>query len=183
MLRPGGCRMSEPRTVLFLCTGNSARSILAEALLNRMGEGRFEAHSAGSQPKGEPHPMALDVLRSHGFSVDGLRSKSWREFAGPDARPIDLIITVCDNAAGESCPVWPGKPITAHWGIEDPAAVEGEGQRDAFERALRYLRNHISLLVSLPMHGLDELALRFKLHEIGAGEGSTPLARGEAAGA
>ena len=175
--------MSEPRTVLFLCTGNSARSILAEALLNRMGEGRFLAYSAGSQPKGEPHPMALDVLRSHGFLTDGLRSKNWSEFAGPDAPAIDLIITVCDNAAGESCPVWPGRPISAHWGIEDPAAVEGDGQREAFERALRYLSNRISLLVALPMQSLDELTLRAKLHDIGASEGSTATARGEAAGA
>lgn len=175
--------MSERRTVLFLCTGNSARSILAEALLNRMGEGRFLAFSAGSQPKGEPHPMALDVLRDHGFSTEGLRSKSWSEFAGPEAPPIDLIITVCDNAAGESCPVWPGRPIAAHWGIEDPAAVEGEAQRAAFERALHYLRNRISLLVSLPLASLEELELRSKLREIGASEGSTAVARGEAAGA
>ena len=175
--------MSDPRTVLFLCTGNSARSILAEALLTRMGEGRFLAYSAGSRPKGEPHPMALDVLRSHGFPTDGLRSKSWSEFAGPGVPPIDLIITVCDNAAGESCPVWPGRPITAHWGIEDPAAVKGVAQRDAFERALHYLRNRLSLLVSLPIGSLDELALRSKLREIGASEGSTAVARGEAAGA
>lgn len=174
--------MSEPRTVLFLCTGNSARSILAESLLNRMGEGRFTAYSAGSQPKGEPHPMALEVLRRHGFATDGLRSKSWSEFAGPDAPQIDLIITVCDNAAGESCPVWPGRPITAHWGIEDPAAVEGEGQRDAFERALHYLRNRISLLISLPLDSLDELGLRARLLEIGANEGSTAMARGQATG-
>lgn len=175
--------MSGVRTVLFLCTGNSARSILAEALLNRMGEGRFKAYSAGSQPKGEPHPMALDVLRSHGFPTDGLRSKSWTEFVGPDAPPIDLIITVCDNAAGESCPVWPGRPVTAHWGIEDPAAVGGAGHREAFELAQRYLINRISLLVALPMQGLDELALRTKLREIGAVEGSTAVARGEVAGA
>jgi arsenate reductase len=169
-------RMSEPRTVLFLCTGNSARSLLAEALLNRLGEGRFRAYSAGSQPKGEPHPMALEVLRSHGFATDGLRSKSWHEFAKPDAPPIDLVITVCDNAAGESCPVWPGRPIAAHWGIEDPAAVEGERQREAFEQALRYLRNRISLLVELPKEGLDELALR----EIGASEGATRKAQPDA---
>jgi arsenate reductase len=168
--------MSEPRTVLFLCTGNSARSLLAEALLNRLGEGRFRASSAGSQPKGEPHPMALEVLRSHGFETEGLRSKSWHEFAGSEAPPIDLVITVCDNAAGESCPVWPGRPIAAHWGIEDPAAVEGEGQREAFEQALRYLRNRISLLVELPAESLDELALR----KIGAGEGSTERARSDA---
>jgi len=169
--------VSEPRNVLFLCTGNSARSILAEALLNRMGEGRFRAFSAGSQPKREPHPMALDVLSSHGFATEGLRSKSWHEFAGPDAEPVDLIITVCDNAAGESCPVWPGRPIAAHWGIEDPAAVEGEGQREAFELALRYLRHRISLLVALPTASMDELALR----EIGSTEGATIIARGEPA--
>lgn len=175
--------MSGTRSVLFLCTGNSARSILAEALLNRMGEGRFRAFSAGSQPKGEPHPMALDVLRSHGFEVNGLRSKSWNAFSGPDAPQIDLIITVCDNAAGESCPVWPGRPISAHWGIEDPAAIEGEDQREAFEQALRYLRNRITLLLALPLHDLDELALRAKLREIGTAEGSSSVASGETADA
>jgi len=174
VLRTGGFRMSEPCNVLFLCTGNSARSLLAEALLNRLGEGRFRAFSAGSQPKGEPHPMALDVLRSHGFDVAGLRSKSWNEFAGADAQRIDLIITVCDNAAGETCPVWPGRPVTAHWGIDDPAAVEGEGQREAFEQALRFLRNRISLLVELPMTSIDQLSLR----QIGLQEGATPKARG-----
>ena len=175
--------MSEPCNVLFLCTGNSARSLLAEALLDHFGEGRFRAWSAGSQPRSEPHPMALAVLRSHGFATDGLRSKSWHEFSGPEAPRIDLIITVCDNAAGETCPVWPGHPITAHWGIEDPAAVEGEDQRDAFETALRYLRNRISLLVSLPMKSIDEMALRAQLRQIGAGEGATPAARSEAGGA
>jgi len=168
--------MSESCTVLFLCTGNSARSLLAEALLNHLGEGRFRALSAGSQPKGEPHPMALEVLRSHGFATDVLRSKSWQEFAGPDAPPIDLVITVCDNAAGETCPVWPGRPIAAHWGIEDPAAAPGERQREAFEQALRYLRNRISLLIELPEESLDELALR----EIGAGEGATERSRSDA---
>ena len=175
--------MSEPCSVLFLCTGNSARSILAEALLNHNGEGRFRAFSAGSQPKGEPHPMALDVLGSHGFSTEGLRSKSWHEFAGAGAAPIDLIITVCDNAAGESCPVWPGRPVTAHWGIEDPAAVEGERQREAFERALRYLQQRISLLVSLPVRGIDDLTLRTSLRQIGAAEGATAAARGDPADA
>jgi arsenate reductase len=175
--------MSEPITVLFLCTGNSARSILAEALLNKMGEGRFRAFSAGSHPKGQPHPMALDVLRAGGFSTAGLRSKSWTEFSGPEAQTIDLIITVCDNAAGEACPVWPGRPITAHWGIEDPAEVEGEGQRAAFETALRYLHNRIALLLALPMASIDELTLKSKLREIGAGEGATRIASGEAADA
>lgn len=180
MLRAGRRAMSEPCHVLFLCTGNSARSLLAEALLNRLGEGRFRAFSAGSQPRGEPHPMALDVLHSHGFEVADLRSKSWHEFAGADAPRIDLIITVCDNAAGESCPVWPGRPITAHWGIEDPAAVEGEGQREAFELALRYLGNRISLLVALPMASIDELTLRSNLQRIGSEEGATPGALGTA---
>jgi arsenate reductase len=183
MLRTGRRRMSEPYNVLFLCTGNSARSILAEALLNREGGGRFRAYSAGSHPKGEPHPMALDILREHGFSTAGLRSKSWSEFAKPAAPPIDLIITVCDNAAGETCPIWPGRPITAHWGIEDPAVVEGAGQREAFETALRYLGNRVSLLVSLPMQGIDELTLRSRLRQIGSGEGATAAARGDAANA
>jgi arsenate reductase (thioredoxin) len=175
--------MSEPLNVLFLCTGNSARSILAEALLNRLGEGRFNAYSAGSRPKGAPHPMAVEVLTRHGFSTEGLRSKSWSEFAGAEAPPIDLIITVCDDAAGEACPAWPGRPITAHWGIEDPAAVEGGGQRAAFERVLHYLRNRISLLAALPIATLEELTLRSKLREIGAGEGSTAAARSAAADA
>ena len=141
---------AEPvRNVLFLCTGNSARSLLAEALLNRDGAGRFKAYSAGSQPKGVPHPMALKVLDELGIDTNELRSKSWTEFSVPDAPPMDLIITVCDNAAGESCPVWPGRPISAHWGIEDPAAVDGPGQKDAFLTALRYLRNRISLLLNL----------------------------------
>ena len=159
--------------VLFLCTGNSARSILAEALLNRAGAGRFRAYSAGSQPKGEPHPMASQVLREHGFDTSRLRSKSWTEFSGPDASQMDLIITVCDNAAGESCPVWPGRPIAAHWGIADPAAVEGEGQRAAFETALRYLNNRISLLLALRPKTLEELELRARLAAIGTTEGAT----------
>lgn len=155
--------------VLFLCTGNSARSLLAEALLNRDGAGRFKAYSAGSQPKGKPHPMALEVLGELGFDTAGLRSKSWTEFSGPDAPQMDLIITVCDNAAGESCPVWPGRPISAHWGIEDPAAVEGAGQKDAFLTALRYLHNRISLLLSLRGDAIQELELR----AIGRTEGAT----------
>jgi arsenate reductase (thioredoxin) len=171
--------MSRQRNVLFLCTGNSARSILAEALLNRLGEGRFRAFSAGSQPKGAPHPMAIEVLHSHDFSIEGLRSKSWTEFARPGAPTLDLIITVCDNAAGESCPVWPGRPITAHWGIEDPAAVEGEGQRDAFETALHYLRNRISILVALPEPSINDLAFSAELRRIGSVEGASPMAHGD----
>lgn len=155
-----------PRTVLFLCTGNSARSIMAEALLNHVGEGRFRAFSAGSQPKGEPHPMALQVLADHGLPLDGLRSKSWNEFSGGDAPPIDVIITVCDNAAGESCPVWPGRPVAAHWGINDPAAVEGSGQREAFERAFGYLEARIAALRALPIEQLREPALTRELRAI-----------------
>ena len=173
--------MSEKSTnVLFLCTGNSARSILAEALLNKQGDGRYRAFSAGSQPKGAPHPMALDVLSRCGLPTEGLRSKSWHEFTQPGAPEIDLVITVCDNAAGESCPVWPGRPITAHWGIEDPAAVEGAGQRAAFERAMLYLQNRISLLLALPIRNVDELTLRARLREIGAGEGATSAAHEKA---
>lgn len=156
--------------VLFLCTGNSARSILGEALLNRDGEGRFKAYSAGSHPKGEVHPMALDVLRSMGFETSALRSKSWDEFSKPNAPQMDFIFTVCDNAAGESCPVWLGHPITAHWGIEDPAAVEGEGQREAFLTALRYLQNRISLFLNLPIESLDKLSLTNRLKAIGKDE-------------
>lgn len=162
-----------PVNVLFLCTGNSARSILAEALLHHAGAGRFNAFSAGSQPKGEPHPMALQVLKDHGLPHQGFRSKSWSEFGQPDAPQIDLIITVCDSAAGESCPVWPGKPITAHWGIEDPAAVEGEGQREAFETALRYLKRRIDLLLALPVGAIDMMVLRDQVRRIGGEEGAT----------
>lgn len=159
--------------VLFLCTGNSARSILAESILNHDGAGRFNAHSAGSFPKGEVHPLALDVLKSLGFPHQGLRSKSWDEFSGAGAPQFDFIFTVCDNAAGETCPIWPGHPMTAHWGIEDPAAVEGDGQRDAFVQALRYLRRRIDLFLALPLSTIDDMALKAKLKEIGRQEGST----------
>lgn len=156
-----------PYNVLFLCTGNSARSILAEALLNRDGEGRFRAFSAGSFPKGEVHPMALQLLDGLGFPTADLRSKSWDEFAAPDAPPIDFIFTVCDNAAGETCPIWPGHPMTAHWGIEDPAAVEGPGQREAFETALRFLQNRMKLFLSLPIDSIDRMTLQNRLGAIG----------------
>jgi arsenate reductase len=161
--------------VLFLCTGNSARSILAEALMNQLGGGKFRAYSAGSQPKGKVHPMALSVLNDLGFDTQGMRSKSWDEFAGPDAPVFDFIFTVCDNAAGETCPIWPGHPMTGHWGIEDPAAVEGAGQRPAFLEALRYLQNRISLFLALPHASLDDLAMKRRLKEIGQAEGSTQL--------
>ena len=153
--------------VLFLCTGNSARSILAESILNHDGAGRFSAHSAGSFPKGEVHPMALDVLKCLGFPHEGFRSKSWDEFAATGAPQVDFIFTVCDSAAGETCPIWPGHPITAHWGIEDPAAVDGPRQHEAFETALRYLQNRISLFVSLPIDSVDRMTLQNRLSAIG----------------
>lgn len=160
--------------VPFLCTGNSARSILAESALNKLGAGRFRAFSAGSFPKGQVHPMAIKLLDSLGYPTEGLRSKSWDEFAQTSAPVFDFIFTVCDNAAGETCPIWPARPMTAHWGIEDPAAVEGEGQLEAFKRALIFLRNRISLFLALPHESLDELAMRNKLREIGRTEGATP---------
>lgn len=163
--------------VLFLCTGNSARSIMAEAMMNRLGAGRFKAYSAGSQPKGEIHPMALSVLHDINYDTTGMHSKSWTEFSKPDAPQFDFIITVCDDAAGETCPVWIGHPTTAHWGIEDPAAVEGEGQRDAFLKALRYLTNRISLFLILPHATIDEMAMHQKLKEIGQLEGSSSAGR------
>jgi protein-tyrosine-phosphatase len=155
--------------VLFLCTGNSARSILAEVLLNHWGKGRFRAYSAGSFPKGAVHPMALDLLRTLDLSIAGLRSKSWDEFAAPGAPHLDFIFTVCDQAAGETCPVWPGKPMTAHWGLPDPAAATGSesARRQAFREALRVLENRIKLFISLPVDALDRLALKSKLAEIG----------------
>lgn len=159
--------MTRPFNVLFLCTGNSARSILAEAILNREGEGRFHAFSAGSFPKGEVHVAALALLEELGYSTEGFRSKSWDEFAGPEAPPLDFIFTVCDNAAGEMCPIWPGKPVTAHWGIEDPAAVEGDGQREAFWQGYLALKRRIDLLLALPLASLDELSLAERLRDIG----------------
>ncbi|MFN3452010.1 MAG: arsenate reductase ArsC [Sphingorhabdus sp.] len=159
--------------VLFLCTGNSARSILAEAALNRLGQGRFKAWSAGSFPKGEVHPMAISVLSGMGFDTSEMRSKSWDEFSEPDAPVFDFIFTVCDNAAGETCPVWLGHPMTAHWGIEDPAAVEGDGQREAFLQALRYLTNRISQFLALPIESLDPMAIKQKLAQIGTGQGAS----------
>jgi arsenate reductase (thioredoxin) len=158
-----------PYNVLFLCTGNSARSILAESLLNTLGKGRFRGFSAGSFPKGTVHPLALELLKRIDLPSEGLRSKSWDEFAAPEAPPIDFIFTVCDNAAGEVCPIWPGKPMTAHWGIADPAAVEGSDadKASAFRQALKELETRIKLFVALPIESLDPLTLREKLRAIG----------------
>lgn len=155
--------------VLVLCTGNSARSILGEVLFNVLGKGRFIAHSAGSKPVGRVNPFALELLQQQGHSIAGLRSKSWDEFAAAGAPQIDFIFTVCDNAAGETCPIWPGKPATAHWGIPDPAHVEGgdEAKRAAFRKAYEQLARRIQLFMSLPIEKLDKLALQQKLAEIG----------------
>ena len=155
--------------VLFLCTGNSARSIMAESLLREIGKGRFNAYSAGSQPKGEIHQKAMELLKARHLPTEGLSSKAWDVFAEPDAPPIDFVITVCDNAAGEMCPVWPGHPMTAHWGIPDPAAVEGdeEAQRRAFLEACQLLATRIRLFASLPLEKLDRLALKRSLDDIG----------------
>jgi arsenate reductase len=158
--------------VLFLCTGNSARSILAEATLNAMGGGRFKAYSAGSHPAGKVNPFALELIRKHRLPCEDPRSKSWDEFAAPGAPKMDFVFTVCDNAAGEVCPLWPGQPMTAHWGVPDPAAVEGseEEKRRAFFRAWTELSNRISLFVNLPLDKLDRLSLQERLDRIGAGQ-------------
>lgn len=155
--------------VLFLCTGNSARSILAEALMNHLGGGRFRAFSAGSHPAGKVNPFAVKLLENQGLPVDTLRSKSWDEFGAPDAPPLDFVFTVCDNAAGETCPFWPGQPMTAHWGVEDPAAVAGDDATKmlAFRQAFRELENRIKIFVSLPFQSLDKIKLKHKLDEIG----------------
>ena len=155
--------------VLFLCTGNSARSIIAEAILNREGQGRFRAFSAGSQPRGEVHPFALQLLRNANHDVTFARSKSWEEFAAPDAPTMHFVFTVCDNAANEACPVWPGQPMTAHWGVPDPAVVEGTDAEKhfAFADTYRMLNNRISIFTALPLASLDRLSLQKRLDEIG----------------
>jgi arsenate reductase (thioredoxin) len=161
--------------VLFLCTGNSARSVIAESILNRDGGGRFRAFSAGSHPKGAVHPMALQVLEDYGYPTESLRSKPWNEFARADAPVLDFVFTVCDNAASEVCPVWPGQPMTAHWGIEDPAAAEGTHleRLAAFVAAFRHLKNRITAFAALPASSLDRVSLQARLTEIGQGEGAT----------
>ena len=165
--------------VLFVCTGNTARSVLAESILQKLGRGRFQAYSAGSQPKGQINPLALKTLAANDFPAAGLRSKSWDEFAAPDAPAMDFIFTVCDSAAGEACPFWPGKPFSAHWGIADPAAAVGtemERQR-AFNEAYRLLKNRIAAFVALPFASLDTLATERKLKEIGAMAGASAGAK------
>jgi arsenate reductase (thioredoxin) len=167
---------TQPFDVLFLCTGNSARSILAEALLNRAGQGKFKAYSAGSTPKGEVHPYTLDLLRRMNFDVSEARSKSWNEFAQGGAPKLDFVFTVCDNAANETCPLWPGQPMTAHWGIPDPAAAEGTEPevRLAFAEVFRQLSNRINIFVALPMRSLDTLSLQQQLDAIGKTKGTQP---------
>jgi len=158
-----------PYTVLFLCTGNSARSIIAEALMNHLGQDRFQAWSAGSHPTGRVNPFALEIVQELGFNAGEFRSKGWDEFATAAAPPLDFVFTVCDNAAGEVCPHWPRQPMTAHWGIEDPAAVEGTDieRRRAFVQAMKHLRRRIDLFLNLPLHAIDSLALQHRLDDIG----------------
>jgi protein-tyrosine-phosphatase len=167
-----------PFNVLFLCTGNSARSIMAEAILNKIGAGKFRAFSAGSQPKGRVHPEALQLLRSLGYDTSSFRSKSWSEFADPGAPLLDFVFTVCDNAAGEACPVWPGQPMTAHWGVPDPAEAKGTPAEIAlvFKDAYRMLFQRIGIFTSLPLRSLDQLSIQSKLREIGRLEGATAKA-------
>jgi len=170
--------LDHPYNVLFLCTGNSARSIMAEAILNKIGAGRFRAFSAGSHPKGQINPQALQLLQSLGYDTSGFRSKSWSEFADADAPLLDFVFTVCDNAAGETCPVWPGQPMTAHWGVPDPALATGSSAEMAlaFKDAYRMLNQRIGIFVSLPIRSLDQMSLQKKLRAIGQMEGATAKA-------
>ena len=164
-----------PFNVLFLCTGNSARSIMAEAILNRVGAGKFRAYSAGSQPKGRVHPHTMQLLANLGYDTLRFRSKSWSEFAKPGAPALDFVFTVCDNAAGETCPVWPGQPMTAHWGIPDPAEAKGSAAEVglAFRDAYRMLSQRIGVFAALPIRSLDQLSLQRRLDEIGRMQGAT----------
>jgi protein-tyrosine-phosphatase len=166
--------MSKVYNVLFLCTGNTARSIMAEALLNHLGRGRFRAFSAGSFPKGQVHRLSIEQLGAAGIPTAGLRSKSWDEFAAPGAPELDFIFTVCDNAAGEICPVWPGKPVTAHWGIADPADAGPDRQPQGFAAAFVALKRRIELFLALPLDSIDEMALANRLREIGRTKDAEP---------
>ena len=168
-LRRGLAMSEQPFNALFLCTGNSARSIMAEAILNKLGLGKFHAYSAGSQPKGEVNPNTVQLLRGLGYDTSRFRSKSWGEFAKPGAPSLDFVFTVCDNAAGETCPVWPGQPMTAHWGVPDPAEATGSAAEIAlaFKDAYRMLHQRIAIFVALPIRSLDRLSLQTKLKEIG----------------
>jgi arsenate reductase len=170
---------ARPFNVLFLCTGNSARSVMAEAILNKRGLGKFRAFSAGSQPKGSMHPETSALLCSLGYDTSGFRSKSWSEFAKPGAPPLDFVFTVCDNAAGETCPVWPGQPMTAHWGVPDPAAATGTPAEIAlaFKDAYRMLHQRIGVFTALPIRSLDHLSLQAKLKDIGRMDGATAAAK------
>jgi protein-tyrosine-phosphatase len=169
----------KPFNVLFLCTGNSARSIMAEAILNKVGAGKFRAYSAGSQPKGRVSPHTIQLLQNLGYDSSGFRSKSWNEFAKPGAPPLDFAFTVCDNAAGEICPVWPGQPMTAHWGIPDPAEAQGSPAEIAlaFKDAYRMLHQRIGVFTALPIRSLDQLSLQQPLKEIGRMNGATAKAK------
>ena len=168
--------MDQPFNVLFLCTGNSARSIMAEAILNKVGAGKFRAYSAGSQPKGRVHPETLKLLQSLGYDTSACRSKSWSKFANPGAPLLDFVFTVCDNAAGEACPLWPGQPMTAHWGIPDPAEAKGNPAEVAlaFKDTYRMLHQRIGVFTALPLRSLDKLSLQAKLRDIGRMAGATP---------
>jgi arsenate reductase (thioredoxin) len=170
--------VSEPYNVVFLCTGNSARSVMAEAIVNKIGAGKFSAFSAGSQPKGQVHPETIRLLQSLGHDMSGVRSKSCHEFATPGAPSLDFVFTVCDNAAGEACPVWPGQPMTAHWGIPDPAEAKGSPAEIAlaFKDAYRMLNQRIGIFTALPLRSLDQLSLQNRLREIGRIEGATAKA-------
>ena len=173
--------MSRPYNVLFLCTGNSARSIIAEAILKRLGAGRFHAYSAGSQPKGAVNPHTLQLLKSLNHDISQLRSKSWSEFAKPGAPPLDFVFTVCDNAAGETCPVWPGQPMTAHWGVPDPVEAKGSEAEIAlaFKDTYRMLNQRIGIFTALPLKSIDQLSLQKRLTEIGRIAGATAKAKAE----
>jgi arsenate reductase len=171
--------MADPFNVLFLCTGNSARSIMAEAILNKLGAGKFRAYSAGSQPKGRVSPHTIQLLQSLGYETSGFRSKSWNEFARPGAPALDFVFTVCDNAAGETCPVWPGQPMTAHWGVPDPAEAKGSPAEIAlaFKDAYRMLHQRIGVFTALPIRSLDQLSLQRRLKDIGRMDGATAKAK------